>query len=226
MEFLFFLAAVLEAASRSRLLDPGLLAWLETLPHPLGVAIGVAMLAGASTLLGNSVVLFINRVRGLRFWFSILLNGVALVALYLVQAVVVYLAGLAIVGPGPTLLHTTLAVMLSTGPLVFGVFALFPFVGPWIARVLQAWSFLSLWAMVAVAYDRGIWTGLLISGIGWGVMQLLAWAFAKPITWAGDRIWRLVTGRPSMLTGHDILSGHPFMPVGLELAPEAGRRDG
>ncbi len=220
--FLGFVGTVLEAAARSRQLDPGLLAWVEAQPDPVWVVLSVAMVAAASTLLGNSVVLFINRIRGVRFWFAIALNGASLVLLYLLQALATWLAGSLVVG-GRTLLHVTFAVLLSTGPLWFGVLAMIPFVGPWIARALQVWSLLSLWVLVAVGYETGLWAGLLVAALGWGTTQVLAWAFAKPVTWLGDRFWQLLTGRPSMLTGHDILAGHPFMPVGGDARPGKGR---
>lgn len=189
VDFFTFVATVLEAAQRAWRLDPGVLAWVDQKPLPLYTAIWVAILAGASTLLGNSVVLFINRVQGLRFWFSIFLNGLALALLYAVQAVTIFVAGLVVVGRGPSLRDITLAVMLSTAPMIFGFFVLIPFAGPGIARILQVWSFLALWAVVAASYGQGRWVGLLITVIGWGLMQLLSWAFARPVTWAGDRIW-------------------------------------
>ncbi len=223
-QFFGFLGAVLEAAARSRQLDPGLLAWVEAQQHPVWIVFSVAMLAAASTLLGNSVVLFVNRVRGLRFWFAIVLNGASLVLLYLLQALATWIAGSLVVG-GRSLLHVTLAVMLSMGPLVYGVLEMIPFVGPWIARVLQVWSLLALWVLISVGYDVDPWAGLLVAALGWGATQVLAWAFAKPVTWLGDRFWQLLTGRPSMLTGHDILAGHPFMPVGPD-ATLAQRKGG
>lgn len=225
-EFLGYLGTVLHAAGRSRALDASLLAWVEAHPRALAIAIGVALLAGVSTLLGNSGVLLLNRIRGYRFWFSIALNAAALVLLYAVQSVATWLVGLVVAGPqGPSLYDVTVAVMLSTGPLAYGFLALIPFVGPGIARGLQVWSFLSLWVLSTAGYGRGLWAGLLIAGVGWGVMQVLAWAFSRPVTWLGDRFWQLMTGRPSLLTGHDILSGHPFMPLDHQgLAVEADRR--
>lgn len=216
--FFGFLGTVWEAGHRSRRLDPSLLSWVEAQPHPLALAISLALVAGLSTLLGSSVVLFINRVRGARFWFSILVNASSLVVLYLLQSMVVHLAGLLILGANTSLLEVVLAVMLASGPMVFGVLALFPFLGPWIARLLQVWSFVALWMLLTSGYRTGLWPALLVAGIGWGVMQFFAWAFARPMTWLSDRVWVVFTGRPSMLTGHDILAGHPFMPIGADSA--------
>lgn len=225
-DFFGFVGLVFEAASRAWRFDPGLLAWIDS--HRLGVSLSVwvAILAGASTLLGNSVTLFLNRVHGLRFWFSIFLNGVALALLYAVQALMIFIAGFLVLGIPPQHAGIMVVVMLATAPMIFGFLVLIPYAGPGIAHILQAWSFLVLWSVVTASYGRGRWIGLLITLIGWGAMQLLSWAFAKPVTWIGDRIWRLVTGKPSMLTGHDILSGHPFMPVGVDsLPPRLGERD-
>jgi len=45
-------------------MDSSQAAWFESLPDKSAIAITIAVLAGVSTLIGNSVVLFINRVRG------------------------------------------------------------------------------------------------------------------------------------------------------------------
>ncbi len=224
-DFFSYLATVLEAAQRAWRFDSGLVAWIGSQEQRFSIALGVAILAGASVLLGNSVTLFLNRVHGLRFWFSILLNGVALALLYALQAVVILIAGLVVLGAVPQHSGIMVMVMLATAPMIFGFLVLIPWAGPGIARVLQVWSFLVLWSVVTASYGRGRWIGLLITLIGWGAMQFLSWAFAKPVTWIGDRIWRLVTGKPSMLTGHDVLAGHPFMPVGVDsLPPRRGER--
>ena len=59
--------------------------------------------------------------------------------------------------------------MLSTAPLIFGLFTLMPYLGPGVARVLQAWSVVALWVIVAVTYDVDRWTALAITGAGWAI---------------------------------------------------------
>lgn len=222
--FVDFLAAVGRAIWGVWTLDTSTAQWFSVHPRNLELAITVAVLAGVSTLLGDSVVLFFNRVRGWRFGFTLLLNGVAMVALYALQAVVIAIVGPLVLGHSPGPGSVTRGVMLATAPMVFGVFVLVPYFGPAIARFLQAWGVIALWVIVAVLFGVSAWPALLVTSIGWLTMQLLSWAFARPVTLIGDRIWRLVTGKPSMMTGRDLLSGHPFLPLGHQFEiGEAGR---
>lgn len=207
-------------------LDTSMAEWFASLSYSVWISVTIAILAGISTLLGNSVVLFLNRVRGWRFATSLLLNGVSMAGLYLVQAVVIAIVGYFFTGQSLTLSIAGQAVMLATAPLIFGFFELVPYLGPGIARVLQAWSVVALWTIVGVLYGVGRWEALVITVVGWGTMQLLAWALARPISAIGARIWRLVTGHDTMLTAQDLLSGHQFTPVEIDFQlpePREGR---
>jgi hypothetical protein len=194
-------------------LDSSSVSWFRAHPLNVEIAASVAALAGISTLLGNSVVLFLNRVRGWRFVVTLLLNGLAMVGLYAVQALVIAVIGPLVVGHTPGLMVILRGVMLATAPMVFGFLGLVPYSGPAITRVLQAWGVLTLWVVVAVVFGAGFFDSLLITVVGWGIMQLLSWGLSRPVSWVGDRIWQVVTGRPSMMTGSDLLSGNLFMPL-------------
>ncbi len=220
-EFLSFLGAVGRAIWGVWTLDTSTAEWFRVHPLNLQIAVTIAVLAGASTLFGDSVVLFFNRVRGWRFAFTLLLNGFAMVVLYALQALVVTGIGHLLLGRGPGLAAVTRGVMLATAPLVFGLFALVPYFGPAIARLLQAWGMVALWVINTVLFDTGIWFGLAITATGWAVMQGLSWAFSRPVAWLGERVWRLVSGRPFMLTGQDLLSGHLLQPLGHQFDGEA-----
>jgi len=213
VEFLDFWGAVGRALWGVFTLDRSTAEWFAAYPASGRVALTVALLAGISTLLGNSAVLFFNRVRGFRFVFSLVLSGLGMIGLYMVQAFVLGLVGDLIVGHEPVAPFVVRGMLLSTAPMVFGVLALIPYFGPAIARFLQVWSLVALWVIVQVLYGTGLWPALLVTLVAWGSMQLISWALARPVAYLGGKIWRLVTGSPIMLTGRDLLSGHPFMPV-------------
>ncbi|MCA0295873.1 MAG: hypothetical protein LCH96_11305 [Actinobacteria bacterium] len=203
--------------------DPRTADWATVHPLTLGMAITIAVVAGVSTLLGDSAILFLNSVRGWRFALSLLLNGVAFVLLYVFQAVVIALVGPPITGHSPPFDVVVRGVLLSTAPLVFGFLVLIPYLGPAIARALQLWGLVILWLVNTVVFDTGLLDALAVTGIGWGVMKLLSTLLARPMNWLGDRIWRVTTGRPSLMTGRDLLSGHVFMPLDNSFAPEVER---
>ena len=64
-----------EGLSRALALDPKVFQFVETYPQSSWVVLGIVFLAGVSTLLGHSAVLFINRVRKSRFVISLIVNG-------------------------------------------------------------------------------------------------------------------------------------------------------
>lgn len=222
MGFLDFLGSLGRAIVGVWGLDPSMAEWFRGYPHALEISITIAMLAGISTLLGNSVVLFLNRIRGWRFAASLVINGISMVALFAVQAVVIAGIGYLITGDRLSLVNAARAVMLATAPLLFGFLELAPYLGPGIARVLQIWSLLALWVIVGVIYQVGYWQALLVTGLGWGVMQGLSWALAKPLTALGNGVWRSLSGNPTLLTAQDLLSGHQFMPVEFDFDVRAG----
>lgn len=208
-----FLAALWRTIVGVLSLDPATADWISVHPQRLEIALAIAALAGVSWLLGDSVIFFFNRLRGWRFWLTLLLNAAGMVLLYLVQAVVLYLVGPRLTGVYPGLTGVVIGVLLSVAPMIFGVFVLIPYAGPAVSLVLQVWGMIVLWVVVAEIFNSGVWTALAVTLISWLSMQLLSRLFAAPVAWVGDRIWRLVSGQPAMLTGRDLLSGHLFLPL-------------
>lgn len=220
--FFAFLGDVGRALWGAWTFDTSMAEWFGSHPNALGISVTIAVLAGASTLLGNSVVLFLNRVRGWRFVVSLLLNGLGFVALYATQALIVLVVGQLATGRTVPWEVVVRSVMLATAPLVFGFFELIPYLGPGIAKFLQAWGVVALLTVVAVVYQTGFWQAVLITGVAWGVMQLVSWAVAKPMAALGAWFWRLISGKPVLLRPQDLLAGQQFMPVEYDFELEPG----
>ena len=62
--------------------DPQVFQVVEQYQWSRWVVAGIVFLAGASTLLGQSAVLFINRVRRSRFVISLITNGIIFLISY------------------------------------------------------------------------------------------------------------------------------------------------
>lgn len=182
------------------------------------VAVGIALLAGASTLLGHSAVLFINRVRGWRFAGSILLGGIFMALLYIAQGVLLWAIAPVITGTHVRLEVAAAVALASTAPLMLGLIELIPHLGILLGRILQGWSLLCLWGLTVSAYSATWWQGLLATALSWLAMQLASRLLSKPISWATNRVTRLVTGVTVVLQSGDILAGVPFVPVAEQQA--------
>lgn len=192
-------------------LDAGLFSALG--PVNVWSAVGVAVLAGASTMLGHVAILLLNRIRGLRLASSLLLSALSLALLYSAQAAVTWaVATLALRRPLP-LAPLVLVALVALAPLVFNFVTALPHVGLGLGRVLQAWSYLVLWIGVARTFSLDWFWSLAFTIAGWLVMQLLSRLAQRPLNWLYSRLWTLATGRPTMVTSKDILSGMPIIPV-------------
>lgn len=176
-------------------------------------SLGVALIAGASTMLGHVAILLLNRISGLRLVTSLLLSALTLVALYTTQAAVTWgVATLALRRPLP-LVPLVAVALAALAPLAFNFITALPHLGLGIGRLLQAWSYLILWLGVSVTFGLGWFWALVFTIVGWLVMQLLSRLLHRPLDWLYSRLWTLATGRPTMVTSQDILSGMPIIPV-------------
>ncbi len=210
--FLGWLAAVLDAAGRALVLDPVLLEQASRREF-LPVAAGVALLAGISTMMGRSVILFVNRVRGLRFALAVVGAGVWTVFFFLLQGLVVGLVGRLALGRAPTWVELLSIVLLSAAPLWFDFLVLIPHFGQFLGRLLELWALLVLVVGVAALFQVSLWVALAVTGAGWLVRHLLAQLVAGPLGWLSGRAWKFVTGEAMLVTTHDVMSGYPFVDV-------------
>ena len=175
-------------------------------------SVGVAALALLSIGVGQSGVLFLNRVRGVR---AVVSGGLALallIGLRLMEALVTWGVALAVTRRPLPLMTILTVFLLSLAPHVFNALTFLPFVGLGIARVLELWSFLVLFVLLGAAYALPGWLALLIALSGWLLMQLLARLLAAPLGWVSSRLWTLATGEPVIVTGANILTGGPYVP--------------
>lgn len=193
------------ALTHSLSLDPQVFQLVEDYPQAVWVVVGIVFLAGVSTLLGHSAVLFINRVRKSRFVISLLVNGLVYIISYAVWGFVVWLAGRLLFQVDPPLGQFLRIMGLSTAPLVFGFFILIPWMGPFVGKVLNVWSFLILLAIVEFQFKIGFWGALIVVGLGWLASLALNNTIGRPIIALRNRLFRLVTGSNLDATAEDIL---------------------
>lgn len=179
----------------------------------LWAALGVALLAGTSTMLGHIAILLLNKISGLRLVTSLLLSFVTLVFLYASQGAVTWAVATVTLRRPLPLVPLIAVALLALAPLVFNFITALPHLGLGIGRLLQAWSFLVFWLGVGVTFQLSWPWALGFTISGWLVMQLASRLLHRPLGWVYSRLWTLATGRPTMVTSQDILSGMPIIPV-------------
>lgn len=186
-----FIAQVWEVFWRALVLDEQLLQ--AALAAPAGragwIVVTIVVLAGAAQLLGQSVVLFLNRVTPRRFALSLLLNGVIFFAGLLIWSAFIWLAGRAF-GYSTSFGLVARMVGLGSAPYVFSLFVLVPYAGPFIGRIVAVWSFLATLGMLRFTYQASLVSALLIVGAGWLVMVILGALVGRPISGLRTRLFR------------------------------------
>ncbi|GEM_PF-1046817 len=181
----------------------------------LGASGLIALVAGVSTLLGHCAILFINRVRGLRFLAVLAVGGVFLTLLYTVQALVLWIVAEPITQHRVDLAELVAVTLASTAPLAYGFLVFIPHLGVLIGRILQGWSAICLWLLVMASMSTSWWQALLTTGLAWLIMQLSSRLLGRPIGYLTGRVWTLVTGHQAFLDPKDVLAGTPFIPIEL-----------
>jgi hypothetical protein len=157
------------------------------------LALLVVFVGGLSTALGQSVILFANRVSPRRFLASLVVQAVLFVIAFLLWVAAVWLVAALLRHPLPFGAAVT-AVGLAHAPLVFGFLVLAPYFGTPIATVLSIWTLLSTLLATATAFDVSPGEAALAAGLGWLLSQLAQRSVGRPITRLGRMVRHAVAG--------------------------------
>jgi hypothetical protein len=177
---------------------------LAASPQSWTLSAAIAFSGGISMLLGQSVVLFLNRVPPRRFAISLVLNGVIFAIELALWAIVLWLTAWLFFREVPAPAAAIRLIGLSSAPFVFGFLVLIPYLGPVIARLLYVYSLL-----IAIDVAQGIigvqfLQALGVVSAGWVLMLVLSNTIGRPIVWLRNWLWRRLVGQPAFRTSHDV----------------------
>jgi len=158
------------------------------------IALSVVLAAGLSLAIGQSIILFINQVKPIRFVFSLLLNAILFVFGFLFLVFSTWLIGLL---PGFVRipwrdLVTTLG--LSYSPLLFSFLAALPYAGVPILNVLSVWHLLAMVVGVSAVAQIGGASAFTYVAFGWFMLHLLESTIGQPIAKFGRQLSQRVAG--------------------------------
>jgi hypothetical protein len=178
-------------------LNPG--AYQTALQSPDSIQLGltVLFLGGLSITLGQSVVLFANRVSRSRFVLSLVAAALLLAAGVGFWALSIWaIASFVLNGQRPYREVLTV-VGLSYAPFLFGFLVLLPYLGNILDNVLHIWVFLATLVGVAVLFGFSLWQALLCCLMGWVLLEVVSRFATQAIEAAEDWVWRISTGTPA-----------------------------
>lgn len=200
-----FISNLWHAIQAAMGLNPRVFEIVEAMPESRWVVLTIAILGGASLLLGQSAILFVNRVRPARFVLSLLFNGLMFVFNLVVWSLCIWFMS-TYFWQGTAEYSTILRlVALGSAPYVFGFLILMPYLGNFVGHVLSVWSFLVVLAAGHYAYGLDYLDALVVVGLGWLLVVILGGTIGRPLAALRRAMVRWITGTNMDAQMHDIL---------------------
>ncbi|MCS6828921.1 MAG: hypothetical protein NZ553_20080 [Caldilinea sp.] len=185
------LPGFLETLRLSLRLDPSIYGLLRDKAQGVYYAAMIVLLASLSESLGQSVVLLLNRVRPRRFVLALSITTVSNIFGYFLWSLTIWSVGNLLTQSVQEFREVAVVVGLAYAPQIFAFFELTPYLGNLIWGALSLWSMLAI--VVALHYGLGLepWQALLVSALGWVVMQALrrtvGWPILRLLSWLQHR---------------------------------------
>ena len=187
---------------------------IVSLPGGQTLAILIVLASGLSLAVGQSIILFINRVQPIRFLFSLLLNAVLFTFGFLFLVFSTWLIGWL-----PGLVHLpwrdlVRAFGLSYAPLGFSFLAALPYAGVPILNLLSVWHLLAMIVgFSAIAQVSGA-DAFVHVAFGWVMLQILEGTVGQPIA-------KLGRGLAERVAGVDLANNRSELAARVRSGPES-----
>lgn len=175
-------------------LQPEAFAALELRPGGLRFALWVVLLAGLSSALGQSLVLFVNEVRPRRLVSSLLLSALLFALSFLFWVASIWLVAEQVFGRERPFVDAVRIVGLAYAPQLFGFFTLTPYFGGAIATALSIWGLLATLVATGVAFDVGLPAAAACTALGWLLLFVAQRTVGRPLIWLAKRLRHAVAG--------------------------------
>ena len=187
-------------------LDPDAYHALLAAPNGWKLALVILLAASLSYTVGQSVVLFANRVNRRHFIFALAISALSLVISVLFWAGSIWLSAVILFDVRQSFEQILTAVAISFAPLLFGFLILLPYFGNIVIVVLRIWVFLAIIVGVTVTFQFSFWEALFCSIFGWAVLELLTRIPFLQIKRLSNWLWRLSTGTEQQLETDEIVA--------------------
>lgn len=173
-------------------------------PQGIWRALILVTLAGASKTLGQSVILFVNRVRPVRFGLALCIGVFQYIVGFLLWTTSVWLVGRYGFEAGAPWSLIATAVGVAYAPQVFAFFELTPFFGNPFGVLLTLWSLLAIVVGVQTVLGLSLAQAVLASGLGWLLLQIWGRTLGRPINALGRWLEAKIVGTPLRYTWQDL----------------------
>ncbi len=167
---------------------------MADLPNANHIAILVLLLVGFSQAVGQGLILFVNRVKPVRFALSLCLGAILFVFSYGFWIVSTFWVSRFLFQQAldfPTVYHT---VGLATAPQLLSFLIALPYFGVPIQILLALWTLLVFVQGFSVATGFGLWQAFICGLLGWVFLQILQRTIGRPIGALGSWLSNTTAG--------------------------------
>lgn len=203
-------------------LNPEAFRLIETLPKGTKVAVYVLLLVGLSQAIAQGIVLFLNRVKPIRFVLSLGIAAILFVVSTAFWVLSVWIVSHVLYGTDTAFLTVFRVLGLAYAPLLWSFLIAMPYLGVPVEVVLSIWSLLSFVRGFDFVTGLGRWQALWCALLGWIVFQIMQRTIGRPATAFGKWLSNLTAGKP-LVTNMQRLE--QVIQSGFTSEPAAQRKD-
>lgn len=187
----------------------------------------VLILAGLSEAVGESLVLFVNRVKASHFGRSLLISALIFAVTYLFLAASIWAVARFWIHPQAQFLQIAAVVALAQAPRLFGFMVFLPYFGLPASVVLWTWSLLATTLGVAELLELAPWEAAATVSLGGLLLLTLQRTIGKPLLALARIARRRAAGVELLVTDRRLLQ--QLIDVGpdeglLQPSPDRRRR--
>jgi hypothetical protein len=175
-------------------LKPEVFKLINQLPRGLEVALAVTLVAGLSQAIGQGIILFVNRVKPLRFVLSLVISAVLFGFGWIFWVLSTWIACNVLFRFNPALMTVAQSLGLSYAPQILSFFIALPYLGVPISITLSIWSFLAFLTAMRSTLGLGLWQAFWCGVLGWMMLQVLQRTIGWPVARAGQWLANKVAG--------------------------------
>lgn len=165
-----------------------------SLPSGTRLALLVVLVSGLSQEIGQSIVLFINRVRPARFAISLVINAILFAFGFLALVLSTWLITLLPWAERVAFSELVTVLGLAYAPLLFTFLGALPYLGLPILNVLAVWHLLAMVVGFSAIANLNVSHAFGYVVFGWIVLQVLQNTVGRPLAKLGKRIANLAAG--------------------------------
>jgi hypothetical protein len=161
------------------------------------VASTVVLLAGFSQAIGQSIVLFANRIKPLRFGLSLAVSALIYFVTFIVWVLCIWVSVHLLWRDSFTVENVFRGLAVSYAPQLLGFLVAAPYFGMPIAVLLSIWTLLAVFVGIESTTNLSSWQAVLAVGFGWLLLQLGQRTIGQPLA-------RLEQWLTSLSAGHQV----------------------